>query len=198
MKRLRTFTSSQIFKNKIKKSKTYSGWCPFLRPIQWYYSQADPIWPDGTFKSSEPLHTKIYLILLLVGITVCIDSFLPTGWRTFIWWKSAKVLQYSGLDCGMLELLQIFFSQAVIQRPNVDFWRPVRRKRLRFVTIQPVIPTSRRIRCIFVWSGSKLWSLLKIARSKLKNQKPIAVDVLFQAYPMVPLSCRFNLAGRYL
>jgi hypothetical protein len=35
--------------------------------------------------------------------------------------KSTKVLHYSGLDCGMLEFLQIFFSQAVIQRPNVDF-----------------------------------------------------------------------------
>ncbi len=35
--------------------------------------------------------------------------------------KSAKVLHYSGLDCGMLEFLQIFFSQAVIQRPIVDF-----------------------------------------------------------------------------
>ncbi len=23
----------------------------FLRPIQLYHSQADPIWPDGTFKS---------------------------------------------------------------------------------------------------------------------------------------------------
>ncbi len=22
----------------------------FLRPIQWYHSQADQIWPDGTFK----------------------------------------------------------------------------------------------------------------------------------------------------
>ncbi len=22
----------------------------FLRPFQWYHSQADPIWPDGTFK----------------------------------------------------------------------------------------------------------------------------------------------------
>jgi len=23
----------------------------FLRPIQWYHSHADPIWPDGTFKN---------------------------------------------------------------------------------------------------------------------------------------------------
>ncbi len=34
--------------------------------------------------------------------------------------KSAKVLHYFGLDCGMLEFLQIFFSQAVIQRTIVD------------------------------------------------------------------------------
>jgi hypothetical protein len=33
--------------------------------------------------------------------------------------KSAKVLHYFGLDCGMLEFFQIFFSQAVIQRTNV-------------------------------------------------------------------------------
>jgi len=32
---------------------------------------------------------------------------------------------------------------------------------------------------------------------KLKNQKAIAVDVLFKACPMVPLSCRSNLAGQY-
>jgi hypothetical protein len=35
--------------------------------------------------------------------------------------KSAKVLHCSGLDCGMLEFLQIFFSKTVIQRPIVDF-----------------------------------------------------------------------------
>ncbi len=35
--------------------------------------------------------------------------------------KSAKVLHYFGLDCGMLEFLQIFFSQPVIQRTIVDF-----------------------------------------------------------------------------
>jgi hypothetical protein len=35
--------------------------------------------------------------------------------------KSAKVLDYFGLDCGMLEFLQIFCSQAVIKRTIVDF-----------------------------------------------------------------------------
>jgi hypothetical protein len=32
-----------------------------------------------------------------------------------------KIRQNSGLDCGMLEFLQIFFSQAIIQRSIVDF-----------------------------------------------------------------------------
>jgi hypothetical protein len=35
--------------------------------------------------------------------------------------KSAKVLIFSGLDCGMLEFLHVFFLQAVIQRAIVDF-----------------------------------------------------------------------------
>ncbi len=39
----------------------------------------------------------------------------------------------------------------------------------------------------------------KNSRSKLKNSKSYkAVDVLSKAYPMVPLSCRSNLADRYL
>jgi hypothetical protein len=32
----------------------------------------------------------------------------------------------------------------------------------------------------------------------LLYQKPKAVNVFFKAYPMVPLSCRSNLAGQYL
>ncbi len=43
--------------------------------------------------------------LLLVRITVCIESCLPIGWRTVIWYKkkSTKVQLYFGLDCGMIE-----------------------------------------------------------------------------------------------
>jgi hypothetical protein len=74
----------------------------------------------------------------------------------------------------------------------------VRRKRSQFLPIQPVILTRRMISGIFVRSGSELWSLLKYSKFKLKNQKPIAVDVLFYAYPMVPLLWRSNLAGWYL
>ncbi len=50
-------------------------------------------------------------------------------------------------------------------------------------------PNKQEVGFIFAWSGSELWSLFKCSRMKLKNQKPIAVDVLFKAYPMVPLSC---------
>ncbi len=59
-------------------------------------------------------------------------------------------------------------------------------------------PNNQEVGFIFAWGGSELWSLFKYSRVKLKNQKPIAVDVLFKAYPMVPFSCRSNLARRYL
>jgi hypothetical protein len=38
----------------------------------------------------------------------------------------------------------------------------------------------------------------KIFKIKIKKSKTIGVEVLFKAYPMVPLSCRSNLARRYL
>jgi hypothetical protein len=39
--------------------------------------------------------------------------------------------------------------------------------------------------------------LFQIFSTEIKNQKHIAVDVLLKGFPMVPLSCRSNLAGRY-
>ncbi len=44
--------SYQIFKTKIKKSKNLQRLMSFSRPIQWHHSHADPIWPDGTFKTA--------------------------------------------------------------------------------------------------------------------------------------------------
>jgi hypothetical protein len=58
--------------------------------------------------------------------------------------------------------------------------------------------TSRRIRGLFAWSGSELCSCFKNSRSKIKNVKPTAVDVLSKGFSMIPLSCRSNLAGWYL
>jgi hypothetical protein len=33
---------------------------------------------------------------------------------------------------------------------------------------------------------------MKYSRSKIKNKKPIVVDFLFKAYPMVTLSCKIR------
>ncbi len=38
------------------------------------------------------------------------------------------------------------------------------------------------------------WKLFQIFSTEIKKSKNIAVDVLLKAYPMVPLSCRSNLA----
>ncbi len=57
-------------------------------------------------------------------------------------------------------------------------------------------PNKQEVGSIFAWSGLELWSLFKYLTVNLKNPK--LVDVHFKAYPMVPLSCRSNLAGRYL
>jgi hypothetical protein len=74
----------------------------------------------------------------------------------------------------------------------------VRRKRSRFVPIQPVIPTSMRIRCIFVWNGTECWSFFKNSRSKLKKSKTYSDWCLFKGFSMIPLWGWSNLAGWYL
>jgi hypothetical protein len=32
----------------------------FLRPIQWYHSHVDPIWPDGTFNADRKGHRDTF------------------------------------------------------------------------------------------------------------------------------------------
>ncbi len=129
---------------------------------------------------------------------VFLESFLPIGCRTFICWKNPPKCVWFGLR--IIGFLQIFYSQAVILGTIVEspaFLEYGSAEKIA-VCAQPVIPTSRRIRCIFVWSGSEFWSFFKNSRSKLKNQKPIAVDVFFMAFPMIPLWGWSNMAGRYL
>jgi hypothetical protein len=60
--------------------------------------------------------------------------------------------------------------------------------------MQTVIQTSRRLDSFLHEAAQNFELCIKYSRSKIKKQKPIAVDVLFRAYPMVPLSCRSNLA----
>jgi hypothetical protein len=50
----------------------------------------------------------------------------------------------------------------------------------------------------FCMKRLRTFKSFQIFNIKIKKQKAIAVDVLFKAYPSVPLSCRSNLARRYL
>ncbi len=77
------------------------------------------------------------------------------------------------------------------------FWCMVWRKRLRFEHMQTV---SKQAGGWIHFCMKRLRTLnsYQIFKIKIKNQKPVAVDVLFKACRMVPLLCRSNLAGRYL
>ncbi len=140
----------------------------------------------------------MHLVLLPVGIAGCMvtnrNLFRQTGLQ-----KCGKVNNWS-LDCGL------WVQNSNIPHPNQNsatFWRifssnkhvPANRKKGFYTNHNP---NKQEVGFNFVWSGSELWSLFKYSKVKVKNQKHKAVDVLFQAFPMVPLSCRSNLAGRYL
>ena len=112
--------------------------------------------------------------------------------------KSAKVQLYFGSGCGMMKFFTYKPQSKEQLMPLPHLWNTVWRKRSRLEHIQTVNRTSRRIRGLFAWSGSELWSCFKNSRSKIKNWKHIAVDVLLKGFSMIPLSCRSNLAGRYL
>jgi hypothetical protein len=64
--------------------------------------------------------------------------------------------------------------------------------------MQTVIETSRRLDSFLHDAAQNFELLSNIQNKKNKKYKPIAVDVLFKAYPMVSLTCRSNLAGWYL
>ncbi len=59
-------------------------------------------------------------------------------------------------------------------------------------------PNKHDVRFIFVWSGSELWSFSNIQKKIKKSKTNISGWWLFKAYPMIPLSGRDNLAGRFL
>jgi hypothetical protein len=61
---------------------------------------------------------------------------------------------------------------------------------------RPIQAVCRRMRRLeaFLYLTAQNFELFRKKRFK----KPIAVDVLSEAYPMIPLSCRSNLAIWYL
>ncbi len=153
--------------------------------------------PSGQIGSTREWY-HLQSNLLFVPITVCKDSCLPIGWRTFIWWKNPPQC------CSILVWIAGCWNSLLTSRNPKSNWCISRIFGAQFAEKIAVWahanrdPNKQEVGFIFAWSGSELWSLIKYSRSKIKNQEPIVVDVLFKAYPMVPLSCRSNLAVRYL
>ncbi len=135
------------------------------------------IWKTSKFPAES---CKNESNLLLVRVTVCIESCLPIGWRTFIWWKippKCSSIWFGSQDVGIL------YSWAVSQRTidvspaflehglaeKIAVWAHANRD-----------PNKQEVGFIFAWSYSEFWTLIKYSRSKIKYQKPIAIDVLFK------------------
>ncbi len=138
---------------------------------------------DGPLKGHQPLYVFDFFILILniweefkfwaascknksnlmlIRITICIESFLPIGWHTLFDEKIRQSALYIGLDCGMMK----FFTLKPQSKEQLMSLPKVCRKRSRLEHMQTVIRTSRRIGFNSAWSGSGLWSLLKYSRVK--------------------------------
>jgi hypothetical protein len=97
----------------------------------------------------------------------------------------SKEFQHSAIQTRIEQHFGGFFHQ-------INVRQPIGRKD----SIQTVILTSRRLDSLLYEAAQNL-EVFQIFESEIKKSKTKAVDVFFKAYPMVPLSCRSNLAGRY-
>ncbi len=136
-------------------------------------------------QSSEPIHTKIPPIILLLWQACCVCTnrhfFRQTGSQAM------RELCILSLEGGLVspKRARITVCSALWPIGRKDF-------------IQVVCLRMRRLDR-FLFEAAKNFEGLKKFKIKIKNKYlNIAVDVLSQAYLMVPLSCRSNLAGRYL
>ena len=149
----------------------------------WIFDKSSKFWAASCKKESN---------ILLVRFTVCIEPCFPIGWRTEKIRQSAALFWF-GLRNDEYFTCELKSKEQLMPLPQL--WSTVWRKRLR---LEHVNQTSRRIGGLFAWSGSELWSCFKNSSPKIKNWKHIAVDILLKGFSMIPLSCRSNLAGRYL
>ncbi len=135
-------------------------------------------------QNSDLLNTKMPLILLLVWITVCMCTnrylfhrtalhTVNAGETTIVLWITAQELQQPAIQTKIVQSFGGFFHLIKVRQP-------IRRKD----SIQTVIRTSRGR----IHFSMKRLQLFQIFRTEIKIQKPFAVDVLFKAYPMIPLS----------
>ncbi len=114
------------------------------------------IWNNSNFWAAS---CKIEPNLLLVRITVCIESCLHIEWRTVIWWENPP--KCSSFLVRIAEWCNSLLSS---RNPN-DNWY-LSPAFLELVSAKTLIRTSRRIRGLFAWSGSELWSCFKYSELK--------------------------------
>ncbi len=86
----------------------------------WIFEKSSKFWAASYKNESN---------LLLVGITVCLESFLPIGCRTFICWKIRQSSALFRFGLWIVGFLQIFYSPS--RNPKNNCWSTVRRKRSR-------------------------------------------------------------------
>ncbi len=156
---------------------------PLERPIGFFFINIFDLEYMIRLQSCEGLHAKMNhpRTCLDHGLHVLKPWSFPTNY-------APKMREYSIVKPkqNRAALWRIFSSNKSV---------PAKRKKGFYANRDP---NKQEVGIIFAWSGSELWSLFKYSRVKLKNQKPSAANVLFKAYPMVPLSCRSNLALQYL
>ena len=133
-------------------------------------------------QSSEPLHAKLNPTSCLFGLRF---AYLQAVifFRQTVFHKCGR-----GIYCSLGSGLQPSFRNPHLNRAPLwwIFYQITERQPIgRQDSMQTVIRTSRRLDT-FLHKEAQNFEL-KYSRSKLKNQKHIAVDVLFKAYPMIPL-----------
>jgi hypothetical protein len=143
-------------------------------------------------QSSEPLHTKIHLILLLLRP----DGLYGYKPQSFPHNQPPKIRESQQLFYGGRLMSKIFeeFQHHAIQTKIVQHFgvffhqikvrHPIRRKD----SIQVVCRRMRRLEAFLYGSAQnfELNSKLQDQNEKIKK-KPIVVDVLSEAFPMIPL-----------
>jgi hypothetical protein len=96
----------------------------------------------------------------------------------------SEELQHSAIQTKIEQHFGGFFHQTKV-------CQPIGRKD----SMQTVIRISRRLD-LFLHEEAQNFELFKYSRSKLKNQKHIAVDVLIKAYPSNDTTLRLIQSGR--